>query len=102
MHENIRKVLIGVRLGASDFNQLSPNKVFDYVAEAKSIERLCALNDKNAENLGAVDLLELTGDVFNTLRYGVADGTALAVGTIRNLTSNRIYQLGEKPDSEYL
>jgi hypothetical protein len=102
--ENLRKVLVNVRLGISDFRQLSASETFDPIAEASAIQRLTRLADTNIEAVDIPTILTTMGDLAHVFRYGVSDSVAVILSTIRSLTSNRIYQLGEpaEPRSELL
>jgi hypothetical protein len=81
-------------LGES-FERISASETFDPIAEASAIQRLTRLADTNIEAIDLPTILTATGDLAHVFRYGASDSVAVLLSTIRSLTSNRIYQLGE-------
>ena len=100
--ENLRKVLVNVRLGVSDFPQLSASEFFDPVSEARAIQRLTRLADTNIEAIDPATMVTAVGDLVNVSRYGISDSVAVLLGTVRGLTSGRLYRLGEAPETDGL
>ena len=96
--ESLRKVLVNVRLGVSDFPQLSTG-VFDGINEASAVQRLTQLVDTNIEEIDLNTMLKTVEDLLHVSRYGISDSVAVLIGTVRSLTSNRIYQMGEEPET---
>ena len=100
--ENLRKVLVNVRLGVSDFPQLLASEFFDPVSEARAIQRLTQLADMNIEAIDPATMVTAVGDLVNVSRYGISDSVAVLLGTVRGLTSGRLYKLGETPETDTL